>query len=79
MEERLTINPEKFAYQFMNQLNHKDLVENEMEDLAKEALAAYLTAYYIAEKFNNLENEFFSESKEHGSIYQRILSELNQY
>lgn len=51
-----------------------------MEVAAKEALAAYLSAYYLIQNFNKIENEFFSEEDtRHKSNYQRILSELNNY
>jgi hypothetical protein len=51
-----------------------------MEVAAKEALAAYLTGYYLIQKFNHLENDFFVEDHAKPiSKYQRILSELNKY
>ena len=36
---------------------------DDIQKSAKEALAAYLTAYYVALDFNNLENSFFYEEK----------------
>jgi hypothetical protein len=51
-----------------------------METAAKEALAAYLTGYYLIQKFNHMENDFFVEDHAKPvSKYQRILSELNKY
>ncbi|MGO2083045.1 hypothetical protein [Vagococcus sp.] len=80
MEKQVKIDPEKFAYHFMDTVNRPTMKTEDMEDAAKEALAAYLTAYYIAQRFNNLENDFFIENHEkHVSTYQKILSELNQY
>lgn len=80
MEKQTKIDPETFAYHFMNSLSHEQISTENMEQKAKESLAAYLTAYYIAQRFNNLENTFFEErSHVKGSTYQKILSELNQY
>ncbi|KAF1305401.1 hypothetical protein IV487_00960 [Enterococcus saccharolyticus] len=79
VENQTKIDPEKFAYQFMNSLQHNG-EKVEMEKAAKESLAAYLTAYYLAQRFNHLENTFFEEDHQRPiSAYQRILSELNQY
>ncbi|MDT2831049.1 hypothetical protein P7H60_08795 [Vagococcus carniphilus] len=80
MEKQTKIDPETFAYHFMNSLSHEHVSTENMEAKAKESLAAYLTAYYIAQRFNNLENTFFEETSHvKGSTYQKILSELNQY
>lgn len=80
VEKQTKIDAEKFAYQFMNSMQRAKVPTDEMETAAKEALAAYLTAYYLAQRFNNLENNFFEENHQRPvSAYQRILSELNQY
>lgn len=80
MEKQTKIDPETFAYHFMNSALEKEMSAEEMEKAAKESLAAYLTAYYMAQRFNNLENTFFHDEKhEKVSTYQKILSELNQY
>ena len=40
----------------------------------------HLTGYYLIQKFNHLENDFFVEDHAKPiSKYQRILSELNKY
>ncbi len=79
-EQQIKIDPEKFAYHFMDAIEKPDVSTKEMEVAAKESLAAYLTAYYLAQRFNTLENSFFTEDKHHKvSTYQKILSELNQY
>lgn len=78
-EQQTKIDPEKFAYHFMDSIDI-NIVGKKTEDAAKEALAAYLSAYYLAQRFNNLENEFFTEETgKPVSTYQKILSELNQY
>ncbi|HCM88459.1 MULTISPECIES: hypothetical protein [Vagococcus] len=80
MENQTKIDPEKFAYHFVDTIKRPNMGTEEMEKAAKESLAAYLTAYYIAQRFNNLENNFFKEEQHHEvSTYQKILSELNQY
>ncbi|MGX6977972.1 hypothetical protein ACWN8V_01670 [Vagococcus elongatus] len=79
-DKQTKIDPEAFAYRFMETIKHSGDAVEEMEKAAKESLAAYLTAYYIAQRFNNLENSFFEEQQHHDvSTYQKILSELNQY
>jgi len=80
IEKQTQIDAEKFAYQFMNSLQRPEVQTEEMETAAKESLAAYLTAYYLAQRFNKLENTFFEENhQQRTSAYQRILSELNHY
>lgn len=79
-EQQTKIDPEKFAYHFMDTMEKTDFSTKEMEVAAKESLAAYLTAYYLVQRFNKLENNFFTEDNHHKvSTYQKILSELNQY
>ena len=80
--QRMQIDPEKFAAQFMATVNITlDPDKSNMESATKEALAAYLSAYYLAQRFNNTENEFFADPDRNKktSGYQRILGELNQY
>ena len=79
-DQQTKIDAEKFAYHFMETINRPEIDTENMEGAAKEALAAYLTAYYLIQKFNHLENDFFVEDhKKPVSNYQRILSELNKY
>ncbi|MGM0216313.1 hypothetical protein [Enterococcus sp. AZ109] len=79
-DQQTKIDPETFAYHFMDTIKRPAIDKEEMEDAAKEALAAYLSAYYLAQRFNNLENEFFVDDHTKPiSTYQKILSELNQY
>ncbi|EJQ04578.1 hypothetical protein CN445_29930 [Bacillus cereus] len=79
-EQQTKIDPEKFAYHFMNTINLPKINTENMEAAAKEALAAYLSAYYLIQRFNHLENDFFIEEQtKFVSNYQRILSELNKY
>ncbi|EOT46626.1 MULTISPECIES: hypothetical protein [Enterococcus] len=80
MDKQTKIDPEIFAYNFMKTIHRPEIEKKDMEVAAKEALAAYLSAYYLIQNFNKIENEFFSEEDtRHKSNYQRILSELNNY
>lgn len=79
-DQQTKIDPEKFAYHFMEAIQPLAVDQENIEAAAKEALAAYLTGYYLIQKFNHLENDFFVEDHQKSiSKYQRILSELNKY
>ncbi|EOH93183.1 hypothetical protein [Enterococcus pallens] len=79
-DQQTKIDPETFAYHFMDTIKRPTIEKQKMEDAAKEALAAYLSAYYLAQRFNSMENEFFIDDHTKPiSTYQKILSELNQY
>ncbi|PFN96372.1 hypothetical protein COJ85_24605 [Bacillus sp. AFS076308] len=61
--KKLTIDAEKFAYTVVS--SHH--VENEMpEDIAKKQLTLYLTAYWLAERFNKLEAQSFENMERSG-------------
>lgn len=78
--KKTNVDAEKFAYKFMESIQRDINNSEDIQKSAKEALASYLTAYYVALDFNNLENSFFYEEKKKNiSTYQRILSELNKY
>lgn len=80
--QRLQIDPEQFALNFIKSLNIQMSPEKvDIEAASKEALAVYLSAFYLAERFNSTENKFFEDPDQSGirSSYQRILSELNKY
>lgn len=81
MDQQTRIDAEKFAFHFMDSVKRDDkVVSEDPSAAAKEALATYLEAYYLAQRFNNLENNFFTDENHHKpSAYQKILSELNQY
>ncbi|ERL65051.1 hypothetical protein [Schleiferilactobacillus shenzhenensis] len=81
-QERVQIDPQQFAEQFLSTLNiDVQPRDQDLESAAKQALAAYLSAYFLAERFNSTENTFFVDKGNQGikSSYQRILSELNDY
>lgn len=80
MSNQTKIDPETFAYNFMKTIHRPEIEKQDMEAAAKEALAAYLSAYYLIQQFNTIENEFFTDHDARPrSSYQRILSELNNY
>ena len=56
MDEKLTIDPAKFAETVI--LSQKCSGDND-EEIAKANLTLYITAYMLAEKFNRLENRAF--------------------
>jgi len=80
-QERLQIDAEKFAYQYLNTINIELNESTDLEGSAKQALAAFLSAYYLADRFNSQENQFFADpdKDKKPSSYLQILSELNKY
>lgn len=57
-KEKLNLDPEKFAYSVVN-----SYCPDEKDDLkaSKAVLKRYLTAYYMAERFNSLEDRQFDK------------------
>ncbi|PWG00176.1 hypothetical protein [Levilactobacillus bambusae] len=83
---RTHIDPEKFAFHFLDSLQ-KEAPHGDIEQLAKQRLAAYLSAYYLIEDFNNLENKSFNSADNndetlshlsYSALLERI-SQLNKY
>ncbi|HAT54966.1 MAG TPA: hypothetical protein DCW31_06985 [Lactobacillus sp.] len=78
------IDPEKFAYNFVNSLTPTE-PGDDIERTAKKRLAAYLSAYYLIEQFNDLESTIFptETEKERANIpYSALLerlTNLNKY
>lgn len=87
-EEKLVrIDPEKFAYHFIDSIKELD-PGLDLEGAAKKRLAAYLSAYFLIDNFNKLEEKnFMSANKnERDDLshmhYSELLSkimELNKY
>ncbi|MGW7976894.1 hypothetical protein ACWEXZ_09730 [Staphylococcus xylosus] len=61
--KKINVNAEKFAYKFMESIQRDINNSEDIKKSAKEALASYLTAYYVALDFNNLENSFFMKRR----------------
>lgn len=60
MKEKIDIDPKEFAYAVIG--NYQvDSEDDEM--VSKKKLSRYLTAYYLADKFNQLEQDQFNLSK----------------
>lgn len=76
------IDPNEFAIAFINSLG-TNKSHNNIEQLAKDNLAAYLSAYFLIEKFNELDaKNFNSESDWHELSFAELLNkvtELNKY
>ena len=65
-EKTIHIDPEKFAYNFINTLDFKTFDKSTVQENVKSELFAYLSAYTLAEKFNVSEASTFlsNEQKE---------------
>jgi hypothetical protein len=75
-KDKVEINPKEFAYHFIDSIqveNKKEL----LEDAAKTKLVGYLTAYYLADRFNEMEDDIF-ESARDKKIEDMSLSEFLQ-
>ena len=73
---KMRIDPEKFSYHV---LETKKYDESNTERLAKEKLLDYLTAYYLVQEFNQLENKKHKrtvDSKMYNEFVRKV-SELN--
>lgn len=78
--EQVKIDPEKFAYHFIDSI----AVPNEksaFEDNAKNKLVAYLSAFYLIQKFNDMEKDVFNQSeikKINDMSYKELLKEVSK-
>ena len=83
-KEKISIDPEKFAQQFIASVKF-DFNEKELESMAKKELAAYLSAYFLVEKFNKIESENFVKSQPHDlselgfNALLKHVADLNKY
>ena len=75
-KDKIKINPEKFAFNFMNTIDFSKT--NDMEKAAKERLVAYLSAYYLIEKFNEIEEKDFNKLDIFKMSYTEFLSIVNK-
>lgn len=80
----IKIEPNEFAMAFIKSL-HLDLSSKAIEQLTKDDLAAYLSAYFLIERFNNLDAQNFNSNSEldwHQLSFTELLnkvSALNKY
>lgn len=76
------INPEKFAYHFMDTMDIYHPNDN-LEVAAKQRLAAYLEAYLLIEQFNNFEASDFNKdqkiSRDRSITYENLLSRVMKF
>lgn len=70
-DKKMKINPEKFAYTVISSRN---VESNSPEEIAKKQLTLYLTVYWLAEKFNQLETQSFKsmEKKEYEDLMMKL-------
>ncbi|GAK48613.1 hypothetical protein LOSG293_410130 [Secundilactobacillus oryzae JCM 18671] len=59
MSSRMMINPDKFASGFANAAQQRDIDESKVVEESKKYLLNYLTAYYLVEDFNEVEQKNF--------------------
>ncbi|BAP86586.1 hypothetical protein LOOC260_120800 [Paucilactobacillus hokkaidonensis JCM 18461] len=63
--ETIRIDPEKFAYHFMDSVAKTDISKADMKAASKDQLFAYLSAYVLIEQFNQSEaSNFLNHSEE---------------
>ncbi|MCZ2490531.1 hypothetical protein LABALGNA3A7_04960 [Dellaglioa algida] len=64
MDKRTFLDVDKFALGFASTTVESKFEDENMVKTAKNFLAAYLTAYYLAENFNEIERENFDNKNE---------------
>lgn len=74
--DRIEIDQEKFAYNFINTIDFDKT--NDIEKAAKERLIAYLSAYYLIEKFNEVEGKDFNKLDIFKLSYTEFLNIVNK-
>ncbi|AEV95967.1 hypothetical protein [Pediococcus claussenii] len=78
-DKQMHIDPADFAKLFLQTSDVTNMTEAEIPEKTKKALSAYLSAYYLADRFNRSEQQFFTDKDTQSSIYQTIMRELNEY
>lgn len=73
MEKKMKINAEKFAYAVISSQSYENMLS---EDIAKQQLTLYLSAYWLAEKFNDLESQSFKNMEKHE--YERLMEKISR-
>ncbi|WEV57030.1 hypothetical protein [Ligilactobacillus acidipiscis] len=64
MGDRTFIDPEKFALEFASSNTEcVDFDDGKLVQNSKQFLMSYLTAYYLVESFNKMENESFNNNE----------------
>lgn len=84
-ETKMRIDPNQFAMTFIGSMQREHQAHESSEQLAKDALTSYLSAYFLIEKFNELDAKNFSSdstSDWHRLPFDELLAkvtELNKY
>ncbi|WP_334333062.1 hypothetical protein [Companilactobacillus sp. HBUAS59544] len=68
-DDKIKLNSEKFAYAVI--ANYKPKADDDLK-ASKEVLKRYLTAYYMAENFNTLEDRQFDKGMDFSLLAQGI-------
>lgn len=86
MNDTIQIDSEKFAYHFMDSIKKDNVTKGNMLANAKDQLFAYLTAYTLAEQFNQTENRDFLDTQSPDEIanlpmskFLKIISEKSEF
>ncbi|MED4226284.1 hypothetical protein [Neobacillus cucumis] len=74
MDKKMKINPEKFAYTVILSQN---VESNLPEEIVKKQLTLYLSAYWLAEKFNQMEAQSFENMERRE--YEDLMVKLSGY
>lgn len=75
-DDNLKLDQKEFAKMIVN--SHRVSDELDPEAIVKRKLTIYLTAYYLAEKFNNLQDETYFRTK-HKSGVSEIITTTSRY
>lgn len=59
MSSRMVIDPKKFALGFADTATQKGINQGKVVEEAKKYLLSYLTAYYLVDDFNKVEQQNF--------------------
>ncbi|MCO7124724.1 hypothetical protein NIE88_02895 [Sporolactobacillus shoreicorticis] len=73
MDEKFVLDPNKFAESV---IRSQTVAGNNEEEIVKNKLKLYLTAYVIAGKFNKLENRAFYNKETHKEDYGKVLKNI---
>ncbi|MFL2081923.1 hypothetical protein ACEN4A_09545 [Latilactobacillus sakei] len=80
MAKRTFLDLDKFALGFASTTIGAEFTDQDMVKTAKKYLAAYLTAYYLAENFNEIERSNFEgsdEEKFEDMSFEKLMNKVN--
>lgn len=79
MSDKIQVDPEKFAYKVLGNLPVADYENKDPESVSKEKLLQFLSAYFVATRFNNYELQRFDEMDDKHAYpsYQKVVETIN--